>query len=156
MSMTSRLLDQVLPLQGGWMPDERGAYVLSVLPDVVVNLIEDPAAMELHFLSAVGEAGDEDVVVEGAAEALHARGRKRVLIAEETGLVTALRTVDMLGIDEAAFTEELGAHVAFARVLGAALAAANPASDSEHRPAPSGVVSTWRECKAGEFHGEEA
>lgn len=148
MSMTSHLLDQLLPVKGGWAPDERGAYVLSVLPDVVVNLIEDPATMELHFLSAVGEAGDEEVIVEGAAEAPDSRGRKRVLIAEETGLVTALRTVDMLGLDGAAFTEELGAHVAFARVLGEALAVANPVSEADHRPAPSGVVSTWRECRA--------
>ncbi|MDO9437350.1 hypothetical protein [Hydrogenophaga sp.] len=147
MSMAAYFLDKLLPMGDGWVPDERGAFVLSVLPDVVVNIIEDPAAMQLHFLSAVGEAGSGDVVVDGGAERPGSRGRKRVLYAQETGLVTALRTVEMTGLDESEFTAELGAHVAFARVLGSALAAANPPSD-DALPAAFHGVSNWLECEA--------
>ena len=147
MSMTAYFLNKLLPVADGWVPDERGTFVLSVLPDVVVNIIEDPAAMQLHFLSAVGEAGGDDVVVDGGAEEPGSRGRKRVLVAQETGLVTALRTVEITGLDESEFMAELGAHVAFARVLGAALSTANPSSDDDFPTAFHGV-SNWLECEA--------
>ncbi|QHE85149.1 hypothetical protein [Hydrogenophaga sp. BPS33] len=151
--MTSHLLDQLLPRAGGWVPDERGTFVLSVLPDVVVNIVEDPSAMQIHFLSAVGEAGSHSVTVDGGTEEPQpVRGRKRVLVAEETGLVTALRTVDAVGLDEAAFTAELGAHVTFARQLAVALSEANPPSDDGVLE-PSGVVSTWFECVANTAAG---
>jgi hypothetical protein len=126
MSAAKIILDSLLPTSGPWEADERGIIVLTVMPDVVVNIVEDETMEEVHFLSAAGYPDAEGGTTVELDSADAGEGVVTVYMAEQTGLVMVLRTVSRQRLNERAFLKELTGHVNFTRMLAARLAPTAP------------------------------
>ena len=99
-----------MPTLGPWQADERGVIVLSVMPDVVVNIVEDETAEEVHLFSAAGYASADDATSVELRSEDAGEGLVSVNMAEQTGLVMALRTLPRRELNEQAFVRELAGH----------------------------------------------
>ncbi len=153
MSAAKIILDSLMPTLGPWQADERGVIVLSVMPDVVVNIVEDETAEEVHLFSAAGYAsGDDATSVELRSEDA-GEGLVSVNIAEQTGLVMALRTLPRRELNEQAFVRELAGHVNFTRALAARLSPAAPQGGQAVAVAEDGATN-WITCLASEGEAE--
>ena len=135
MSVAKLLLDSLLATIGPWHPNERGALVLTVAPDVIVNFVEDETAEEVHIFSAAGYLlGDDAVAVELDSDSA-GQGHFSVHVAQRSGLVVTLRTLQRAQLDEPTFCRELAGHVTAARALASVLSESRPDDDQDDEPA---------------------
>jgi hypothetical protein len=140
MSAVRILLDSLVPQHAPWTADERGIYVLTVLPDVVVNLEDQPTTEQVRMFSAAGRLGPEDDF-EGdiAMTTTSSEGKVALWIAEPSGLVVAQRALECRRLDARAFVEELSSHVRLTREVAASLPPERAELDED-----VGSDSTWR------------
>jgi len=155
MSAARLLLDSMLAAQGPWVADDRGVIVLTVGNDVIVNVIEDETAEEIHIFSAAGYLhGSSAMRVELAPE-LAGEGYFSVRLVRPSGLVVPHRTLARAQLDGVSFCKELSCHVSATRALADALRkdCAQPHRD----PDATGERSTWHswhECVIATAQGE--
>jgi len=141
------ILDSVMPTLAPWQADERGVIVLTVLPDVVVNVVEDETSEEVHFFSAAGYPDGREAVSLGVCGEVIGEGKVSVHMAQQTGLIMALRTLARRQLNEQVFVKELGGHVQFTRALAAVLSPTR--ADGAPGTAPDdGDATTWLPCEA--------
>ena len=142
MSAVKQLLDTQLAPIGPWDRDQRGCVVLTVGRDVVVNIAEDESSEVVHIFSAAGYfLGADPFAVELSSDAA-GEGRFSVYVAQRSGLILMLRTLERSQLDELTFRRELACHVTAARTLAPVLSESPFESDSS----PADEPVRWLAC----------